>query len=114
MFLVRKVCTCTCIFNSKYFLLGPSSLQAKTLTVNSLLLELQSVSSKWYELALALGVSDDELEEIQSQYRNASPNRCMSAALRIWLKTSVHASWSEVVNAVSSSVVGDKRLAGAI
>ena len=96
------------------FILGSSSLQSKTLTVNSLLLELESVSSKWYELALVLGVSADDLKKIRSQYPNTNPDICMVEALGIWLKTNVHASWSDVVTAVSSSVVGDKRLAGAI
>ena len=89
-------------------------MQTEKPSLKSLLLELQSVSYKWYELALLLGVSDNELKKIQSQYCNASPNRCMIEALGIWLDTNVHASWSEVVIAVSSPVVGDKRLADAI
>ena len=35
-------------------------------------------------------------------------------ALGIWLNTDVYASWSDVVTAVSSSIVGDKRLAADI
>ena len=97
-----------------HFLLGPPSLQTEKPTVNSLLMELHSVSYKWYELALALGVSDNDLKKIQSQYRNASPNICMAAALSIWLDSNVHASWSEVITAVNSPIVGDKCLAGDI
>ena len=89
-------------------------MQTEKPTVNSLLLELESVSYKWYELALVLGVSANELKKIRSQYPNANPDICMVEALGIWLNTNAHASWSEVVTAVSSSVVGDKRLADAI
>ena len=82
--------------------------------MNLLLLELESVSYKWYELALVLGVRASELKKIRSQYPNTNPDICMVEALGIWLETNVHASWSDVVTAVSSSVVGDKRLADAI
>lgn len=89
-------------------------MQTEKPSLRSLLSELQSVSFKWYELAVMLGVHDNELKQIQSQYRNASPNRCMMEALGLWLDTNVHASWSEVVTAVSSSIVGEKHLAGVI
>ena len=104
----------SCVVIVIFFYLGTSSLQSKKLTVNSLLLELESVSSKWYELALVLGVSADDLEKIRSKYPNTNPDICMVEALGRWLKANVHASWNDIVTAVSSSVVGDKRLAGTI
>ena len=82
--------------------------------MNSLLLELESISSKWYELALVLGVSASQLEKIQTQYHSCGPDRCMVQALGKWLDSDSNASWSQVVTAVGSVVVGDKHLADTI
>ena len=82
--------------------------------MNSLLLELGSISYKWYKLALLLGVSASELKKIQTQYHSNGLDRCMVEALGKWVDTNINASWSEVVTAVGSSVVGDKCLADRI
>ena len=79
--------------------------------MNSLLLEL---ASKWYELALVLGVSASQLEKIQTQYHSSGPDRCMVQALGKWLDNDSNASWSQVVTAVGSLIVGDKDLADTI
>ena len=83
-------------------------------TVNFLLLELESISHKWYELVLLLGVSTSELKKIQAQYHSSGPDRCMVEALGKWLESDINASWGQVVTAVGSSVVGDKHLADTI
>ena len=72
--------------------------------------ELNNVRAKWYDIGLQLRMSVGTLDAIKEQYDNLS--HCLREALKTWLKTSPSApTWSNIVDALRSSTVGEVRLA---
>ena len=72
--------------------------------------ELNDVRAKWYNIGLQLHVSVGTLDAIKEQYDD--PSHCLRETLKTWLKTSPSApTWSNTVDALRSSTVGELRLA---
>ena len=72
--------------------------------------ELNDVRAKWYNIGLQLHVSVGTLDAIKEQYDD--PSHCQRETLKTWLKTSLSApTWSNIVDALRSSTVGEVRLA---
>ena len=69
--------------------------------------ELASYTSHWQSLALALGVSDAAISEIDMAYRG-DPSRCLDGLIERWLKQNYDysqfglPSWNKVRVAVKS------------
>ena len=78
--------------------------------------ELNNVSAKWYNIGLQLGVRVGTLDAIEKQY--SDPTDRFRKTLTTWLKTSFPSqtcvcspTWTNIVEALRSSVVGEARLA---
>ena len=88
-------------------------LAGQQLSINDLSVvmeELNDVRAKWYNIGLQLHVSVGTLDAIKEQYDDLS--HCLREALKTWLKTSPSApTWSNIVDALRSSTVGEVRLA---
>ena len=88
-------------------------LAGQQLSINDLLVvmeELNDVRAKWYNIGLQLHVSVGTLDAIKEQYDD--PSHCLRETLKTWLKTSPSApTWSNTVDALRSSTVGEVRLA---
>ena len=67
-------------------------------------------SSKWYDVGLELGVPVDELDRIQCDHGLES-NVCHREMLKCWLKESDSTSWTTLIEALRSVVVGENSLA---
>ena len=75
--------------------------------------ELNDTRVKWYNIGLQLRMSVGTLDAIQEQYDD--PSHCLRQALKTWLKTSPSPpTWSNIVDALRSSTVGEVRLAAAL
>ena len=64
--------------------------------------------SDWYMLGIALHVRRNVLEEIKDNHRKIQHCRC--EMVHLWI-SSGKATWSELVNALRSSIVNNKQLA---
>ena len=64
--------------------------------------------SDWYMLGIALRVRRNVLEEIKNNHRNIQ--HCRYEMVHLWI-SSGKATWSELVNALCSSIVNNKQLA---
>ena len=71
--------------------------------------ELHNVRAKWYDVGMQLQVNVGTLDPIKEQYNNLS--HCLRETLKAWLKTSPSPTWSDIVDSLRSSVVGEVRLA---
>ena len=72
--------------------------------------ELNNVRAKWYNIGLQLHVSVGTLDAVKEQYDDLS--HCLRETLKTWLKTCPSApTWSNIVDALRSSTVGEVRLA---
>ena len=65
-------------------------------------------TSRWYELGLQLGLSDEQLEAIESENDRADYKRKM---FKKWLASSGSPSWSDVVKALRSIEFQEEHLA---
>ena len=82
------------------------------LSVNDLGVVLEALNKacvKWYNIGIKLGVEIDRLDVIKEQYDN--PSDCLRETLKTWLKTYSSPTWSNIVDSLGSSVVGEVRLA---
>ena len=82
------------------------------LSVNDLGVVLEALNKacvKWYNIGMQLGVEIDRLDVIKEQYDN--PSDCLRETLKTWLKTYSSPTWSNIVDSLRSSVVGEVRLA---
>ena len=70
---------------------------------------LNNVRAKWYDVGMQLQVSVGTLDAIKKQY--SDPSDCLMETLKTWLKTFSSPSWSNIVDSLRSSVVGEVRLA---
>ena len=70
--------------------------------------ELNKACVKWYNIGMQLGVEIDRMDAIKEQYKDHSD--CLRETLKIWLKT-CSPTWSTIVHALQTSVVGEVRLA---
>ena len=88
-------------------------LAGQQLSINDLSVvmeELNDVRAKWYNIGLQLHVSVGTLDAIKEQYDDLS--HCLRETLKTWLKTSPSPpTWSNIVDALRSSTVGEVRLA---
>ena len=88
-------------------------LAGQQLSINDLLVvmeELNDVRAKWYNIGLQLRMSVGTLDAIKEQYDD--PSHCLRETLKTWLKTSPSApTWTNIVDALRSSTVGEVRLA---
>ena len=73
---------------------------------------LEPASSKWLSIGLQLGMKYSTLDAIQKE--NRSTIDCFLAMCTKWLATSSSPSWSDLARALSSSSVGEPRLAFSI
>ena len=80
------------------------------------------VASKWLELGVELFDTGEEsrLEDIESNHKN-DVNKCCFEMFRLWLKTRVNPTWTQIVEALESpgvhllSVAADlKKLIGKV
>ena len=71
--------------------------------------ELNGVSVKWYNIGMQLRVEIDRLDAVKEQYNH--PSNCLRETLKIWLKTYPSPTWSNVVEALRSSTIGEPKLA---
>jgi len=75
-----------------------SSSTDKTLNLDSLLIQLQHINSRWYHLGDTLGVPTATLDEINTQ---CTADQCMTEMLDAWLRTHTsHPTWKEVAGAL--------------
>ena len=76
--------------------------------------ELHTVSAKWEKLGEKLGVDDDDLEEIRTQY--SEPADGMRELIKQWLKQDYRyglksfTTWNHIVFALKSPNVGESQL----
>ena len=76
--------------------------------------ELSTVSAKWEKLGEQLGMDDDDLEDIRTQY--SEPADGMRELIKQWLKQDYHrgvkslTTWSHIVLALKSPNVGESQL----
>ena len=83
--------------------LGPDDLCSVTKAI-------YSVNPKWYNIGLELHISSRVLDGIKANYRMT--DECLREMLKQWLNSSSPPpSWSGLVEALSSVLVGEKRLA---
>ena len=68
--------------------------------------ELTSISD-WRTLGLYLGVKDYELDQIERSHPTEGCRRWMQEAFSLWLKSTLSASWRDVVGALRR--MGEKR-----
>lgn len=84
------------------------------LTIQNLTLvndEIRSARAKWYHLCLSLQLDPDELDSIERSCRG-SPDDCLTAALKVFLKrANPKPTWKMIVDALSSPSVGFGMLA---
>ena len=72
--------------------------------------ELADVKAKWYNIGLGLGLSYVTLDGIKADHSNISD--CLREALKTWLKTHLPPpTWSKVVEALRTKIVGEAKLA---
>lgn len=75
---------------------------------------MNSVCAKWYDIGMQLRVSVDTLDAIKKQYLNDSSD-CLRETLKTWLKSyPLPTTWSTIVDALRSSIVGEGRLADSL
>ena len=72
---------------------------------------LSASSCRWLQLGLQLGVSPEELQKVDHQWKN--PDKCLFETLMCWLKQTECAqpSLSALVTALKQESVGEKVLA---
>ena len=69
-----------------------------------------TVWHKWYLIGLGLRIPSHALDTIKEQHN--TPLNCYTRMLQVWLNTeSSPPTWSDLVQALSSPVVGENRLA---
>ena len=80
-----------------------------------ILLELQSVCDKWYDIGLQLDQPVDFLEDLDNKLarQKLDVGTCLRKVLVEWLK-SHQATWSILVEALKSDLVKEKRLANTL
>ena len=71
----------------------------------TILNSISTLTAKWFNLGLALGLSYGTLKEIESNFpRDAL--RCQTEMVMTWLQNSLQPSWRELASALNSSSVG--------
>ena len=71
---------------------------------------IHSLTAKWFNLGLALGLSSDALSQIEYNYPRDS-FRCLTEVIKAWLRSNPQSSWRELASALRSPLVGGFELA---
>ena len=78
-----------------------------------LLVELHPVRAKWRDLGIALKMLQTDLDAIEKDTIGAV-DRALQNMLSQWLRTDEACTWQQVVDALDSSVVSERKLAKAL
>ena len=81
-------------------------------SLRTILDSISTLTAKWFNLGIALGLSYDTLETIESDYpRNA--HRCLTEMVLAWLqmKDNSQPSWQSLTSALRSPLVDRKEIA---
>ena len=73
--------------------------------------ELLEACAKWYDIGLALKVPVATLDSIRRDDQFGNHSDKLREALKVWLQTAVEPSWRDVVGALKSRAVGERKLA---
>ena len=92
--------TCSCVVTGH---LRPGDLRA-------VLDAIYTVRHKWYYIGLELKIPYHTLDPIKAQCPNNIED-CLTEMLKQWLSSTSSPTWSDLVQALSSGPVGEKRLA---
>ena len=71
---------------------------------------IHSLTAKWFNLGLALGLSSDALDQIESNHPRDSL-RCLTEMIKAWLRSNLQSSWRGLASALRSPLVGEFDLA---
>ena len=82
----------------------------ETPTLSDLIVELYSIADKWYILGKELGLSDDQLKEIETIHTDY-PDRCLINMLDTWLNYTVDPSWETIIESLKSSQLQENGIA---
>ena len=76
-------------------------------SLRTILDSISTLTAKWFKLGVALGLSYDTLEAIESNYRGDA-HKCQTEMVKAWLqmKDNSQPSWQSLASALSSSSVG--------
>ena len=77
--------------------------------IGKLASDLMPVSSDWFELGMALGVSTGKLKEIEETYKKSS--RCMIEMLQAWIKKGGNRTHCQIIEALRGPLVDNSDLA---
>ena len=77
---------------------------------SNLLLELHPVRAKWRDLGIALKMKQTDLDAIEKDTTGAV-DRALQNMLTQWLKSDEDCTWSQIAEALDSSVVSEKKMA---
>jgi len=69
-----------------------------------------TLTAKWFNLGLALGLSSDALSQIEYNYPRDSL-RCLAEVIKMWLRNNPQSSWQGLASALRSPLVGGFELA---
>lgn len=79
------------------------------LSLNTVRNAIHDARTKWYDIGLELKVPQPTLKSIESKY--GEDKICLREVVAVWLKTSDHATWESLVDALRTRVVDEARLA---
>ena len=77
--------------------------------IGKLASDLMPVSSDWFELGMALGISTAKLKEIEAT--NKKPSRCMIEILETWIKKGGHRTRHQIIEGLRDPLVDHSDLA---
>ena len=69
-----------------------------------------TLTAKWFNLGLSLGLSSEALDQIESNYPRDS-SRCLTEVIKTWLRSCPESSWRGLASALSSPSVSEFKLA---
>ena len=72
-----------------------------------------TLTAKWFNFGLALGLSFNALDQIESNHPKDSL-RCLTEVIKTWLRNNPQSSWQELASALSSPSVNEFALAAKI
>ena len=108
--------TSTFIFQSAYYIylfIEISDILNQTPKEYQLRYLLADISSKWREIGLALGISDNDLDNISTLVQDSMSKLCKM--ITKWIETqSSPVTWSMIVFAIEGPIVNNKKKADEI
>jgi hypothetical protein len=70
-----------------------------------------NIRQKWYNIGIELGLSTDELDVIESKYKD-DPDRCLVEVIKMWLKSiDPFPTWSILACALRANAINEVALA---